>query len=141
MNILVSKIFFCKTFKKFFSSKYILTEKIYIHISWYTYIYIYTAFRCCYCGFWNPARKQKPSAPKLDFDSPPAVLNTSEANPPCNMDEEPIKLTELETGTQSDTGIISLIFIYIDFSSNLILIYLLPIFFICSMNNAYVYEF
>lgn len=28
----------------------------------------YFAFRCCYCNFWNPARKQKPSAPKLEFD-------------------------------------------------------------------------
>ncbi|XP_011503630.1 PREDICTED: protein lunapark isoform X2 [Ceratosolen solmsi marchali] len=29
----------------------------------------YFAFRCCYCNFWNPARKQKPSAPKLEFDN------------------------------------------------------------------------
>ncbi|XP_011638076.1 endoplasmic reticulum junction formation protein lunapark-B, partial [Pogonomyrmex barbatus] len=62
----------------------------------------YFAFRCCYCGFWNPARKQKPSAPKLDFDNPATALNTSEANLP-HKDEETIKLTELETCTQSDT--------------------------------------
>ena len=23
------------------------------------------AFRCCYCYYWNPARKQRPTAPKL----------------------------------------------------------------------------
>lgn len=29
----------------------------------------YTAFRCCYCYHLNPARKQRPVAPKLDFDT------------------------------------------------------------------------
>ncbi|XP_071861804.1 zinc-ribbon metal-binding protein lunapark isoform X2 [Bombus fervidus] len=28
----------------------------------------YFGFRCCYCNFWNPARKQKPSAPKLEHN-------------------------------------------------------------------------
>lgn len=32
-----------------------------------------TAFRCCYCNFWNPARKQKPPAPKLPTDESPIV--------------------------------------------------------------------
>lgn len=62
----------------------------------------YFAFRCCYCGFWNPARKQKPCAPKLDFDSPAGTSNISEADPQ-DANEESIKLTELETCTQSDT--------------------------------------
>ncbi|XP_050463631.1 endoplasmic reticulum junction formation protein lunapark-A isoform X1 [Cataglyphis hispanica] len=61
----------------------------------------YIAFRCCYCGFWNPARKQKPFAPKLEFDSCAVTWNTSE--PTSNTDKEPIKLAELETSTQSDT--------------------------------------
>lgn len=29
----------------------------------------YTAFRCCYCYHLNPARKQRPTAPKLDYDT------------------------------------------------------------------------
>lgn len=29
----------------------------------------YTAFRCCYCYHLNPARKHRPVAPKLDFDT------------------------------------------------------------------------
>ncbi|XP_067021780.1 endoplasmic reticulum junction formation protein lunapark-A-like isoform X4 [Acropora muricata] len=29
----------------------------------------YTAFRCCYCYHLNPARKQRPVAPKLEFDT------------------------------------------------------------------------
>ncbi|XP_014236414.1 endoplasmic reticulum junction formation protein lunapark [Trichogramma pretiosum] len=33
----------------------------------------YFAFRCCYCNFWNPARKQKPSAPKLECDNDAAI--------------------------------------------------------------------
>lgn len=63
----------------------------------------YFAFRCCYCGFWNPARKQKPSAPKLDFDNPVSASNTSEANLPHDTNEETVKINELETGSQSDT--------------------------------------
>ena len=27
------------------------------------------AFRCCYCHHLNPARKQRPTAPKLDYDT------------------------------------------------------------------------
>ncbi|CAH3140276.1 unnamed protein product [Porites lobata] len=29
----------------------------------------FTAFRCCYCYHLNPARKQRPTAPKLDYDT------------------------------------------------------------------------
>jgi hypothetical protein len=25
----------------------------------------YVAYRCCYCYYWNPARKQRPVAPRL----------------------------------------------------------------------------
>lgn len=71
-----------------------------------------TAYRCCYCGFWNPAKKQKPFAPKLDIDNSnyAAPSNTSEfltANTePSNTEEESVKHAESETCTQSDTGII-----------------------------------
>ncbi|XP_011301002.1 protein lunapark-B isoform X1 [Fopius arisanus] len=43
----------------------------------------YFGFRCCYCNYWNPARKQKPSAPKLEIDviSPlSAGLNANRQN-------------------------------------------------------------
>ena len=26
----------------------------------------FIAYRCCYCHYWNPARKQKPTAPRLE---------------------------------------------------------------------------
>jgi len=31
--------------------------------------YFFLAFRCCYCYHLNPARKQRPTAPKLDYDT------------------------------------------------------------------------
>jgi len=73
-------------------------------------IYFFTAYRCCYCGFWNPARKQKPSAPKLDFDANNTIANVSSEDTSPNTDEEPVKLNELETCTQSDTGMTDFFF-------------------------------
>lgn len=35
----------------------------------------YIAYRCCYCFYWNPARKQKPVAPRLQ--QPPANSQSS----------------------------------------------------------------
>ena len=29
------------------------------------HLILFLAFRCCYCYYWNPARKQRPVAPKL----------------------------------------------------------------------------
>ncbi|XP_003393472.1 endoplasmic reticulum junction formation protein lunapark-B isoform X1 [Bombus terrestris] len=40
----------------------------------------YFGFKCCYCNFWNPARKQKPSAPKLEY-------NIALSNPSLNNSE------------------------------------------------------
>lgn len=68
----------------------------------------FIAYRCCYCGFWNPARKQKPSAPKLDFESNTNNTTVNASSPEeaesHNDGEESVKLNELETCTQSDTG-------------------------------------
>ena len=35
----------------------------------------YMAYRCCYCFYWNPARKQRPVAPRLQ--PPPGNLPSS----------------------------------------------------------------
>ncbi|KXJ23332.1 endoplasmic reticulum junction formation protein lunapark-B [Exaiptasia diaphana] len=40
----------------------------------------YVAFRCCYCFYFNPARKQRPIAPKLEDD--PMTPGRSRKNPP-----------------------------------------------------------
>ncbi|ROT81320.1 Protein lunapark [Penaeus vannamei] len=41
----------------------------------------YLAFRCAYCYYWNPARKQRPSAPRLEdlTPQPPPSLSNQEA--------------------------------------------------------------
>ncbi|KAK0067633.1 endoplasmic reticulum junction formation protein lunapark [Biomphalaria pfeifferi] len=37
----------------------------------------YLSFRCCYCFSLNPARKQRPIAPRLEFFAPPGVNQMS----------------------------------------------------------------
>ena len=41
--------------------------------------------RCCYCHYWNPARKQRPVAPRLP-DPPPT--------PPTPRTQEPARKPE-----------------------------------------------
>ena len=64
----------------------------------------YFGFRCCYCNFWNPARKQKPSAPKIMFDAHHSSLssNTPEhVSAAANI--EPLKHGQIESSSPSDT--------------------------------------
>lgn len=42
----------------------------------------FSAFRCCYCYYVNPARKQRPTAPKLEDD--PMTPGRSRKNPPSS---------------------------------------------------------
>jgi len=37
----------------------------------------YVSYRCCYCYYWNPARKQRPVAPKLPDQSQISAVDTS----------------------------------------------------------------
>jgi len=37
----------------------------------------YIAFRCCYCFYWNPARKQRPTAPRLPAGPPASAATAS----------------------------------------------------------------
>lgn len=37
----------------------------------------YIAYRCCYCHYWNPARKQRPTAPKLEATRPQVSTESS----------------------------------------------------------------
>lgn len=41
---------------------------------------LFSAFRCAYCYYWNPARKQRPSAPRLEDLAPqlPPPLPTTQ---------------------------------------------------------------
>lgn len=57
----------------------------------------YFEYRCCYCYFWNPARKVKSSALKLE-----SAASVSE-DVTTNSDIETLKLTQVETPSHSDT--------------------------------------
>ncbi|XP_017760982.1 PREDICTED: protein lunapark-B isoform X2 [Eufriesea mexicana] len=57
----------------------------------------YFGFRCCYCNFWNPARKQKPFAPKLEYN---VTFNSSL---PTEANREDVKLQQTESPSPSDT--------------------------------------
>jgi hypothetical protein len=45
----------------------------------------YVAYRCCYCYYWNPARKQRPVAPRLPDASTAAASAASESSSGSDM--------------------------------------------------------
>lgn len=53
----------------------------------------YISYRCCYCHYWNPARKQRPVAPRLP-DPPPT--------PPTPRTQEPSRKLEGSPKLQKD---------------------------------------
>lgn len=59
----------------------------------------YLAFRCAYCYYWNPARKQRPSAPRLEDLAPqlPPPLPTTQ-----DQDEEEEEDQESSSGEDDD---------------------------------------
>lgn len=73
----------------------------------------YIAFRCCYCYAFNPARKKKPEAPKLDFEkaklpnlrrfSSSDSDKNSPSDPDSDSDEENAKPRTSEVNSASDT--------------------------------------
>ncbi|XP_050482825.1 endoplasmic reticulum junction formation protein lunapark-A-like isoform X1 [Bombus huntii] len=65
----------------------------------------YFGFRCCYCNFWNRARKQKPSAPKLTYNvaHSSSSLNTSEYVASDPNVAEHLKPPQTESINASDT--------------------------------------
>ncbi|CAL7946188.1 unnamed protein product [Xylocopa violacea] len=63
----------------------------------------YFAFRCCYCNFWNPARKQKPFITKMDDTS---VSNTFEEKESAAANMEHLKHEQAEAiPSDSDSDI------------------------------------
>ncbi|XP_050703971.1 endoplasmic reticulum junction formation protein lunapark-A-like isoform X3 [Eriocheir sinensis] len=59
----------------------------------------YLAFRCAYCFYWNPARKQRPSAPRLEDLAPqlPPPLPTTQ-----DQDEEEEEDQESSSGEEEE---------------------------------------
>ncbi|XP_033203680.1 uncharacterized protein LOC117164633 isoform X2 [Bombus vancouverensis nearcticus] len=63
----------------------------------------YFGFRCCYCNFLNPARKQKPSAPKLEHNitlSNPSLNNSEHLS--ANTSTELLENEQTESKDTSD---------------------------------------
>lgn len=44
----------------------------------------FAAFKCCYCGFFNPARKQRPNAPRLEQPTPSLSRQQSTSDGKCD---------------------------------------------------------
>ncbi|KAK7791876.1 hypothetical protein R5R35_010554 [Gryllus longicercus] len=71
----------------------------------------YLAFRCCYCFHWNPARKQRLQAPRLDAlpssgntttSSSPAESNTEEEEDSSPKHKTPVPLDGNEKENKSE---------------------------------------
>merc|ERR1712018_362744 len=58
----------------------------------------YIAYRCCYCHYWNPARKQRPTAPKLEASALRPQVSTESSS-----DEEESESTAKEPETTSNS--------------------------------------
>ncbi|XP_012240648.1 endoplasmic reticulum junction formation protein lunapark-A isoform X2 [Bombus impatiens] len=66
----------------------------------------YFGFRCCYCNFLNPARKQKPSAPKLEHNitlSNPSLNNSEHLS--ANTSTELLEDEQTESKDTSDSDL------------------------------------
>jgi hypothetical protein len=57
----------------------------------------YIAFRCCYCHYWNPAKKQRPTAPKLEA----TTLRQQPPTESSSSDEERESRPGTKAGSQS----------------------------------------
>lgn len=57
----------------------------------------YISFRCCYCYHLNPARKKRPTAPKLEFDT-----NKSQQRIRRFSSSDSDKNSELETDSETE---------------------------------------
>ncbi|XP_063612006.1 endoplasmic reticulum junction formation protein lunapark-A-like isoform X1 [Penaeus indicus] len=66
----------------------------------------YLAFRCAYCYYWNPARKQRPSAPRLEdlTPQPPASLSVPEDQEEEEEDDDEEEEDEEEQEDQESSS-------------------------------------
>ncbi|XP_015115484.1 endoplasmic reticulum junction formation protein lunapark-B isoform X2 [Diachasma alloeum] len=60
----------------------------------------YFGFRCCYCNYWNPARKQKPSAPKLETEAASPFSSPLSSQKPSDIE------ASSSSGTDSDIEVV-----------------------------------
>ncbi|XP_071516452.1 uncharacterized protein [Panulirus ornatus] len=64
----------------------------------------YLAFRCAYCFYWNPARKQRPSAPRLENLDPqlPPSLTVPEVQEEEDEEEEEQEEQDSSSGEEEE---------------------------------------
>jgi len=72
----------------------------------------YVAFRCCYCYYWNPARKQRPVAPRLPDAAAAASISDSSSGsdmsaPPSAIQSRRASVVEVESEDASADSVIT----------------------------------
>lgn len=66
----------------------------------------YISFKCCYCYAFNPARKQRPTAPKLEFDADKStrIKRFSSSDSPSEDSDTDIETTKGASELETTTG-------------------------------------
>merc|ERR1711913_203019 len=59
----------------------------------------FIAYRCCYCHYWNPARKQRPTAPRLEASALKQQISTESSS----SEEEESESRAKESESASDS--------------------------------------
>jgi len=71
----------------------------------------YVAFRCCYCYYWNPARKQRPVAPRLPDAAAASISDSSSGSdmsaPPSAIQSRRASVVEVESEDASADSVIT----------------------------------
>ncbi|XP_015186222.1 PREDICTED: protein lunapark-B [Polistes dominula] len=63
----------------------------------------YLGFRCCYCNFWNPPKKQKPGVQKVEDLSNISLTSATSKVELSNKTTETAKISEIDALCSSDT--------------------------------------
>jgi len=59
----------------------------------------FIAYRCCYCHYWNPARKQRPTAPRLEASALKQQISTESSS--SEEEESESRAKESESASES----------------------------------------
>lgn len=65
----------------------------------------YIAYRCCYCHYWNPARKQRPTAPKLEASTLRPQVSTESSSSDEDSESRPSAKGQSHSSTNSTTTV------------------------------------
>lgn len=65
----------------------------------------YLGFRCCYCNFWNPPRKQKPGIQKIENSIHSSTTSETPTHNLTDKGAETLKLAEASYSSDTDSDI------------------------------------